>query len=177
MFGRDQPVTGQDHDPHPEPLFQCADGITFMVQDIEGDIAVDRHAKLVHAAFRGLVLNHAQHLQRCRLDRTNPARALAMRAGGTDRFIEADPQPLSRHLKKTEMADRPDLDPRPVIAHRILHATLDGRLVPVVFHIDEVDNNQARQVTKAKLAREFIGGLEVRLQRRFLDIALAGRPS
>ena len=73
------------------------------------------------------------------------------------------------------MADGPDLDPRPVIAHRILHATLDGLLVPVVFHIDEIDDNQARQVAKAELPRQLIGRLEIRLQGGFLDVALAGR--
>ena len=95
MLGRDQTVTGEDHDPHLEPLLQRADGVTFVVQDIERDIAVDGHPKLVHAALRSLVLDHAQHLQRGRFDRPDPARPLTMRAHRADRFIEAEPQPLA----------------------------------------------------------------------------------
>ncbi len=175
MFGRDQAVTGEDHDPHLEPLFQRTDGVALVIQDIEGDIAVDGYAKFIHPAFRRLILDHPQHLQRGRFDRPDPARPLAMRADRADRFIEAESQPLARHFQKTEMADRPDLNPRAVVAHRVLHATLDGLLVPVVLHIDEVDNNQARQVAKAKLSCQLVGCLEIRFQRRFLDIALACR--
>ena len=105
MLGRDQPVAGKDHDPHLEPLFQGADGIALVVQHVEGYIVVDGDAKFVHAAFRGLILNDPEHLKRRGLDRPDAARPLTMRADRTDRFIEAEPQPLARHFKKAEMAD------------------------------------------------------------------------
>ena len=100
-----------------------------------------------------------------------------MRAHRGDRFIEAEAEPLSRHLKKTEMADGPDLDTGAVIAHGILQTPFHSLLIAVFLHIDEIDHDQARQVTKAKLARQFLGRLKIGLQGRFLDVALARRPA
>ena len=56
------------------------------------------------------------------------------------------------------MADRADLDARPVIAHGIFHAALDGIAVLVFFHIDEIDDDQAGQVAQTQLAAQLVGG-------------------
>ena len=98
-----------------------------------------------------------------------------MRTDIADRFIKADPQPLARHLQKSEMADRSDLDPRPVVPHRIFHAAFDGIAVLVLFHIDEIDNDQAGQVAKAQLASQLVSCLKIGLERRFLNIPLTRR--
>ena len=95
-----------------------------------------------------------------------------MRADIADRFIKADPQPLARHFQKTEMADRPDLDPRPVVPHRIFHAAFDSIAVFVLFHIDEIDNDQPGQIAKAQLAAQLVRGLKIGLECRFLNIPL-----
>ncbi len=71
------------------------------------------------------------------------------------------------------MADRSNLDAGAVIAHGIFHAALDGLLVPVFVHVDKIDDDQSGKVTKTQLARQFVSSLEIRLQRRFLDVALA----
>ena len=72
------------------------------------------------------------------------------------------------------MADRADLDAGTVIAHCLFHPPLNRVLVAVFFHIDEIDDNQARQITQPQLACQFIGRLKVGFQRGFLDVALTG---
>ena len=72
------------------------------------------------------------------------------------------------------MADRSDLDAGAVIAHGIFHAALDSLLVPVLVHVDEIDDDQSRKVAKPQLAGQLVRRFEIRLQRRFLDVALAG---
>ena len=49
-----------------------------------------------------------------------------------------------------------------------------ARLLRLLFHVDEVDDDQAGQVAQAQLAGDFVGGLEVGLERGFLDGVLAG---
>ena len=73
------------------------------------------------------------------------------------------------------MADRSNLDARPVIAHGIFHAALDGIAVLVLFHIDEIDDDQTGQVAQAQLAAQLVSGFQIGLQRGFLDIAFARR--
>ena len=176
VLGGDHVITGQHDDAKAKTLLDAADHVPLVVQNIEGDIAIHRNAKLVHLALHRFILDHAKHLQCRGLDRPDPAGALAMRAHRCDRFIEAEAKPLARHLEKAEMADRPDLDAGAVIAHGILHPTFDSLLVAVFLHIDEVDHNQAGQVAKTELAGQFVGSFQVRLQRGFLDVALARRP-
>src|SRR3546814_1408534 len=72
------------------------------------------------------------------------------------------------------MADPADLDARPVVLHRLLHAPLDGVLIARLLHVDEVDHDQPSEVAKAKLAGDLVGRLDVGLERRLLDVALAG---
>ena len=43
------------------------------------------------------------------------------------------------------------------------------------LHVDEVDHDQAAEVTDTQLTCDFIGRLEVGVQGRFLDIAALGR--
>ncbi len=44
----------------------------------------------------------------------------------------------------------------------------------LVFHVDEVDHDQAAQVAQAQLAGQFFGGFEVGLERGFLDVGTLG---
>ena len=173
MLCGDQVVTRKDHDVKPETFLKGTDGVTLVVQNVESDIAMHADAKLVHCPFHRLFLDHAQHLQGRGLDGPDAAGAFAMRAEGGDRFIEADAKSLTRHLEKAEMTDRTDLDARAVVAHGVLHPAFDGLLVPVLLHVDEIDNDKPGQVAKSKLAGQFVGGFQIGLQRGFLDIPLA----
>ena len=94
-MGGPLPVAGKDDDTHAETRFHLADGFALLVQDVEGDITVHCDAKLLHPALAGFLLDGAKHLQRRRFHGPDTAGALTMRADGTDRLIEAQPQALA----------------------------------------------------------------------------------
>ncbi|KAG1350140.1 hypothetical protein G6F61_014724 [Rhizopus arrhizus] len=56
----------------------------------------------------------------------------------------------------------------------ITQALFDGALVLAVFHVDEVDDDQAADVTQAQLAGDFLGRFQVGLERGLLDVAALG---
>ena len=72
------------------------------------------------------------------------------------------------------MADAADLDAGAIVLERVLEPALDRPVGAVLDHVDEVDHDQAREIAQAKLARDFVGGFEVGLERRVLDIVLLG---
>ena len=49
-------------------------------------------------------------------------------------------------------------------------ALLDLALVALRAHVDEVDDDEAAQVADPQLAADLVGGLEVRVERRLLDV-------
>ena len=68
-----------------------------------------------------------------------------------------------------------DLNTRTVLTHRFTQTVFYRTLVAYWRHIDEVDNNQAAEVTQAQLTSNLIGSFEVGVKRGFFDIAAAGR--
>ena len=71
------------------------------------------------------------------------------------------------------MRDASDLDARAIVLERLLQATFDGAIVPVLLHVDEIDDDEAGEIAQAQLPGDFVGGLEIRPQRGVLDIVLA----
>ncbi len=90
-------------------------------------------------------------------------------------FLQARAQPLARHLKKSERRDTSDLDSCPVGAHCVFQRAFHLVLVAVVFHVDEVDHDEAGKVAEPELAGDFLGRFDIGLVCRLLDIALARR--
>ena len=73
------------------------------------------------------------------------------------------------------MRDAADLDAGAVVLQMILQTLLDGAVVAVFFHVDEVDDDEAGKVAQAQLTRDFFGGFEVRLECGILDRMFTGR--
>ena len=82
-------------------------------------------------------------------------------------------QTLTRHFQQTKARDATDLYTSTILTHRITHAVFYFTLVTHWRHVDEVDNNQAAQVTQTQLACDFIRCFQVGVQRGFFDIATA----
>ena len=100
--------------------------------------------------------------------------AAAMRAGDGRAGDHAGAQALARHFQQAELADLADLDAGAVVLHRIAQALFDLAVVAAVFHVDEVDDDQAGQIAQAQLAADFVGGFQIGLARGLLDRMLAG---
>src|SRR5690606_2416710 len=99
------------------------------------------------------------------------AKTVAARAGVLARLAERGAQALARHLEQTEARDTAHLDAGAVLLQRLLEPVLDLALVARRGHVDEVDDDQPAEVAQAQLARDLVGGLEVRIERGLLDVA------
>ena len=73
------------------------------------------------------------------------------------------------------MADAADLDARAIEAEAVLELALHRPVVALLLHVDEVDDDEAREVAQLELSRDLLGRLEVRPERRLLDRVLARR--
>ena len=173
MICCNEAVIGQDHNLDAEPAFHFCDGVALMVQDVKRNITVHGDVKLIHLAFQGFFLNRPDQLQCSCFYRSHATCAFTMWTGAGDGFVEAQPQSLPGHFQQAEMADRPNLNAGAIVPHGILHATLDSILILVFFHVDEVDNNQAREVAKTELACQLICSFQIGLQGCFFDVALS----
>jgi hypothetical protein len=102
-----------------------------------------------------------------------PQRGQDGRAFG-QRGLEA----LAAHFHQAELADGAELHAGAVLAQGVAQAVFHFAAVLRLFHVDEVDHDQAAQVAQAHLARHFVGGFEVGAGGGFLDVAaLDGAPS
>ena len=102
---------------------------------------------------------------------------MAMVAGLGRCLEHARTQTLTRHFHQAKAGNPADLYTRTVGLETILEPLLNSRVVLALIHVDEVDDDQARKVTQAQLARNFFGCLKVGFERGFLDRALFRGPA
>ena len=81
---------------------------------------------------------------------------------------------MTRHLQQPETRNLANLNTRTVLAGRFSQSVLDIALVLLWAHVNKVDNDQATQVTNSQLPCNFLGGFEVGIECRCLDIAALG---
>src|SRR5436309_16120870 len=103
------------------------------------------------------------------------AAAAALRAGFRRTLEHAGANALPRHFEQAEMGNAPDLDSGAVLPQTIAQLALDRAVVALLVHVDEFDDDQARQVSQAQLPCDFLGGLEIGLERGVLDVMVTGR--
>ncbi len=81
---------------------------------------------------------------------------------------------MTGHFQQAEARDAANLHASAVGLEAFTHALFHGALVLGRGHVDEVDHDQAADVTQAQLAGDFLGRFQVGLQRGFLDVAALG---
>ena len=147
---------------------------TLLVEQEGGDIDrnLDMHGTGVF--LHRFLFEDAQDVQRSRLGRTDVAGAGTARAGNVAGFREGRAQALTRQFHQAKAADLAHLDAGTVETQGVAQAVLDFALGLAVFHVDEVDDDQATQVAQTQLAGQFVGSFEVGLQRRFLNVGTLG---
>ena len=91
-------------------------------------------------------------------------------------FAQGGTQALARHLHQAEARDAPELDPGAVLLHGIPQPVLHLALVARRGHVDEVDDEEAAQVAQPELAGDLVGGLQVGVEGRLLDVRALGGP-
>jgi hypothetical protein len=84
-------------------------------------------------------------------------------------------------MRWRDISSRPKGEMRPTwmrarsFLQAVVELLLDGAVVALLLHVDEVDHDEAGQIPQAQLAGDLLRGFEVGAQRRVLDVVLAGR--
>ena len=73
------------------------------------------------------------------------------------------------------MRDAANLNARTILPQAIAELALDRTIVALLVHIDEVDDDQAREVAQSQLSRHFLSRLEIGLERGVFDVMFARR--
>ena len=154
-----------------------AQKIAFLVEDIKVHFGRNMNGELPVAVVAAFFLYGAQDVKRRGFNRAHNTPATAMGTGLGADFMEAGAEPLARHLQQAEAADTADLDACTVGLQCFLDALFHLRAVAVLVHVYEVDDDKTGQIAQPQLTGHFVGGLEISLERGFLNISLAGRAS
>src|SRR5690606_16294369 len=126
------------------------------------------------AILQRLFLDQTQYRQGQRFNVTDGAPAITARADDAAGLAQRRAQTLTGHLQQTETGNAAYLHPGAVGFQTFADTLFHGTLVLGGRHVDEVDDDQAADVTQAQLTGDFLGGFEVGLQRSLLDVATLG---
>ena len=88
-------------------------------------------------------------------------------------FQDAGAAALARNFHQAKAGNLAHLKPGAVVNKRILEFLFNGTVVFRLIHINEVDNDQSRQIAQAHLTGGLFGGFEIGFQRRRFNIAFA----
>ncbi|CUI79887.1 Uncharacterised protein [Achromobacter xylosoxidans] len=175
VMRRFQVLVGDQHQVDLQAGFHLGDVGALFVQQVgrhvDRHLGVDRRGVFLHGFF----LQQAQDVQGAGFGVADHAGAVAARAGDVRAFVQGRTQALARQFHQAEARDLAHLDAGAVEMEGVTQALFDGALVLAVFHVDEVDDDQAAQVAQAQLAGHFVGGFRVGPQGGFLDVGAAGR--
>ena len=169
-----QLLVSDDHDRRVVALFDLGHRATLLVEQVVGDLARHLHQHLPGVLFHRVLFGHAQDRQRQRFDAAHAAMAVATWAHQLAGFAQRRAQALAAHLEQAEARDAADLHTRAVLLERVLQAGLDIALVAGRGHVDEVDHHQAAEIAQAHLPGNLVGGLQIGVERGFLDVAALG---
>ena len=75
------------------------------------------------------------------------------------------------------MRDAANLNARAIVFKALLQSPLHRAVVALLIHVDEVDDDQPGKISQAQLSRDFVGCLQICLQRSVLDMVLARGPA
>ncbi len=134
-----------------QPRLERMDVIALFVQQERGDVhrnlRVDCGAVFLHR----LLLDDAQDVEGGRFDRADEPDAAAARTRLVRGLAERRPQSLPRQFHETEAGDLAHLHPGAVVPQGIAEPVFNLALIARVFHVDEIDDDQAAQVTQPQL--------------------------
>ena len=106
--------------------------------------------------------------------RPNQTSAVAMDTRLGAGFQHARAQTLTAHFHQTKAADAAHLDACTVCLQFVFHPLFNGCVVAALFHVDEIDHDQTRQIAQAHLTRDFFSGFKVGVQSGLLNAAFFG---
>ena len=79
-------------------------------------------------------------------------------------------QTLTRQLQQTKAGNTADLNTCAILLHCVAQTIFHSTLILGRFHVDEVDDNQAADVTQTQLPGDFIRRFKIGVGRGGLDV-------
>ncbi|CNS44462.1 Uncharacterised protein [Neisseria gonorrhoeae] len=165
-------VRNQD-DVHIQTLFHCKQLGAFFVQQEGGDIDGHLGAHFAGVVLHRFFLNHAQNVQGGGFDAADHAGAGAARTGGVAAFAQSGFQALAAQFQKSETGEFAHLYAGAVFFECVAQDVFHIALVFGVFHVDEVDDDQAAQVAQAHLSGDFFGSFHIGFEGGVFDVRAA----
>src|SRR4029079_6293978 len=89
-----------------------------------------------------------------------------------DTPLQAGPDALARHLDDAELRDAQDFGPGAIAPERFAERILDLAPMHLAAHVDEVVDDHAAEIAQAQLTSDFLGGVEVHLERGLLGVVI-----
>ena len=133
------------HQEHADALFQLNHGdfVALFVQQKAGNFHWYLAMHRCRAFFVRFFLNDAQNLQGARFGVADMAGAAATRARNRSTFSQRWAQALAAHFHQAKFADGAKLHTSTVGAQGVAQAVFHFAAVARLFHVDEVDDDQA----------------------------------
>ncbi len=164
-------IVRQDDDASTSTQFDLGDRVAFFVEQERRHRDWHLSANFCSAIFQGFFFDQAQDCQRQRFNITNDAGAVATRANDAAAFAQRWTQALTGHFQQAETRDATHLDAGTVLFQAFADFLFHGALVLGWRHVDEVDDDQAADITQTQLAGDFFSRFQVGLQCGFFDVA------
>ena len=165
---------GNHQDGYVQPLFQAEQLGAFFVEQEGGHVHRHLGVHFFGVVLHRLFLDDTQHMQGGGFDAADHAGTGAARAGHVAAFAQGGAQALAGKLKQAEAGKFAHLYAGAVFPQRVAQGVFHIALMLGVFHVDEVDHDQAAQVAQAHLAGHFFGGFHIGLEGGFFDVGAAG---
>ena len=162
------------HHVHVKTLFNRVNFSALFIQQEGGNI--DRHLGMHRPGvfLHGFFLDDAQDMQRRGLGTTNETDTVATRAWLVAGFTQRRLQALTRQFQQTKARQLAHLHPSAVVLQDFAQAVFHIALILDVFHVDEIDHDQAAQVTQTELTRNFFRRFHIGFEGGFFDIGALG---
>ncbi len=172
-----QMQVGDQHHGHIEAGLDGVDFGTLLVQQegshIHRHLCVYRTGVFLHRLF----LDDAQDVQGGGFDTTNEADAMAARTRHVAGFSQRRLQALTRQFQQAETRQLAHLNAGTVVLQHVTQTVFHVALVLRILHVDEVDDDQAAQVTQTQLTGDLFCRFQVGAEGGVFDVGALGGAS
>ena len=155
-------------------MFDLGDVVAFFVQQVRCNIDRNLGLKSSGAVFERFFLENTKHLNRTGFGVTNSADTVAARAGDVAAFVQRRTKSLAGEFQQAKAGNLGDLDAGSVVTNSFFDALFDSTLMGRIFHIDEVDDDQAAEVTQTHLTRNFFSSFFIGVEGSGFDVSAGG---
>src|SRR5690606_35720397 len=153
--------------------FELGERGGLLVEQLLDHVLVREHHQLLEIELPRLAQDFAEDLVAHGLRRLDEAAALACRTRRTQHVFQSFAHALARHCDETERRHRRDVVLSMICGERLLERLQHLLAVLVLFHVDEIDDDDSAEITQAQLPGDRNRRFEIRPKDRLLERSVA----